>query len=150
MLFFAGLHGILPEDIRVIASYASNYKHQLPVAYWKDVSSQHFHSKTGEYTGREVLSKGCAPLPSRAKVQNDSGLVPHVTAGWLNDVSLPIMEAANISVIQDEEKTHDLWNYHLHGECTHFCHPSAPQIWVHSLYEALKNHTGDATSVITH
>ena len=25
-------------------------------------------------------------------------------------------------------------------ECGHFCHPSAPQIWVWSLYEVLRKH----------
>ena len=150
VLCCAGLHGILPHDIRVIASYASNYRHQLPIAFWKDVSAQHFQSKNGEYTGKEVLAKGCAPLPAYSKTKNDTGLMPHVTAEWLNGVSLPILEAANISIIQDEEKTHDLWNYHLKGECTHFCHPSAPQIWVHSLYTAMKNYTDSPASILTY
>lgn len=113
------------------------------------MSAQHFNTKNGEYKGREVLSKGCAPLPARTKVDNDTGMMPHVTAAWLNDVSLPILEAANISIISDEEKTHDLWSYHLKGECTHYCHPSALQIWVHSLYAALKNHTDNAHNIIT-
>ena len=126
------------SDIRVIASYVSNYRHQLPAAFWKDVSAQHFQSKHGEYTGREVLKAGCAPLP---KVQGDTGLLPHVTAAWLNGVSLPVLEESNITIIRDEHKTNDLWNYHLAGECTHFCHPSAPQIWVHSVYTAIKEHS---------
>ena len=135
-----GLHGMSSNDIEVIASYLSNYKEQLPIAFWKDVSSQHFKHEHGAYMGKADLKAGCAPL---ANMNTSQEHFHYSSANWFNNVSLPILRKANITIIRDEAKTYSLWNYHQKGECTHFCHPSAPQIWVHSLYASLVEHQHD-------
>ena len=52
-----------------------------------------------------------------------------------------VMSKAGIPVVSTWNDTLPLWEFHRdngHGlECTHFCHPSAPQLWVYRLYETL-------------
>ena len=52
-----------------------------------------------------------------------------------------VMSKAGIPVVSTWNDTLPLWEFHRdngHGlECTHFCHPSAPQLWVYRLYATL-------------
>ncbi len=132
MVLNFGLHGMLPPDAYAVAHYMKGYKDTLPFAMWKDVSATHFNSSDGGFSGREVLQYPCVPLPMLAQ---HSGLTH-----WLNNVTLPIMEGADITLIADSKQTQPLYNYHRKGECVHFCFPSAPQLWVSSLYQTLSLH----------
>ena len=135
MVLNFGLHGMLPPDAYAVAHYMKRYKDTLPFAMWKDVSATHFNSSDGGFPGKEVLQYPCVPRPTAAE---HSGLTY-----WLNSVTLPIIEAADIPIIADSQQTEALYNYHRAGECTHFCFPSAPQIWVHTLYQTLLKHQQD-------
>ena len=51
------------------------------------------------------------------------------------------MEEAGIPVIDTWNQSLPLWDHHRDNgaghECTHFCFPSAPQLWVHALWQML-------------
>ncbi len=53
-----------------------------------------------------------------------------------------VMSKAGIPVVSTWNDTLPLWEFHRdngHGlECTHFCAPSAPQLWLYLLYENLE------------
>ena len=62
--------------------------------------------------------------------------------GWRNALADPIMRAAGVPIIQSFNDTVPLSDAHRDNgsghECTHYCFPSAPQVWVAQLVEALR------------
>ena len=110
---------------------------RLPLAFWKDISAQHFKTATGAYEGRDNLQTGCVSL---AKHLEGVGQKPTRDADTLNALCLPFFRAAGSIIVSDNDLTTDLWEYHRKGECTHFCFPSAPQIWVHTFYRSMLKH----------
>ena len=59
----------------------------------------------------------------------------------LAQITNDVMSKAGIPVVSTWNETLPLWDFHRdngHGlECTHFCAPSAPQLWLYLLYETL-------------
>lgn len=62
---------------------------------------------------------------------------------WRNAAGDPLIRAAGIPIVESWNESAVLWRAHRDNgqgyECTHFCHPSAPQAWVHSLFRALRD-----------
>ena len=58
-------------------------------------------------------------------------------------ISNTVMHESGIPIVHTWNETLPLWDYHRDNgaglECTHFCFPSAPQLWVHALWQALSN-----------
>jgi hypothetical protein len=53
-----------------------------------------------------------------------------------------VMRKAGVPVVAAWNETLPLWDYHRDNgaglECTHFCVPSAPQLWVYLLAQTLR------------
>ena len=66
---------------------------------------------------------------------------PVLTCVVLAQITNDVMSKAGIPVVSTWNETLPLWDFHRdngHGlECTHFCAPSAPQLWLYLLYETL-------------
>jgi elongator complex protein 2 len=52
------------------------------------------------------------------------------------------MRKAGVPIVETWNETLPLWDYHRDNgaglECTHFCQPSAPQLWLYLLYKTLQ------------
>lgn len=52
------------------------------------------------------------------------------------------MDVHNVPVIDTWNQSLPFWDHHRDNgdglECTHYCFPSAPQLWVHALWTVLK------------
>ncbi|KAK9821784.1 hypothetical protein WJX81_002796 [Elliptochloris bilobata] len=96
---------------------------------WRDTSPQHFNTSGGEWPGGEP-PYNCTPHRE-----------PVLDGGWRNKLATPIFQERGIPVLDTWNQTTELWEFHRdngHGhECSHFCFPSAPQVWVHALYISL-------------
>ena len=71
--------------------------------------------------------------------QKDKHQILH--GGWRNALANVAMRKAGIPVIESYNETLPMAGMHRDNgaghECTHFCHPSAPQAWVAALYRTL-------------
>lgn len=75
-----------------------------------------------------LLLQGDGELGLKPDQQDEWGLLQ---GGWRNRVCVPLMQAAAIPVIQSWNETVPMWEAHRDNgaghECSHYCHPSAPQ-----------------------
>ena len=157
LILNVGLHYI-PEyrgELGKIASIITEQRTKLPQALWMDTPPQHFLTEFGEYprdTGNPpfncwyigkaedkdplTLSKDHQLITSDPKYQQVAD------GGWRNIIARPVMMAAGIPVLQTWNESMLLWNYHRDSgagwECTHYCVPSAPQVWVYHLLRKLQ------------
>lgn len=57
-----------------------------------------------------------------------------------------VMRKAGVPIVEAWNETLPLWDYHRDNgaglECTHFCSPSAPQLWLFLLYQTLREIQG--------
>ncbi|CAL5228742.1 g11927 [Coccomyxa viridis] len=130
----------------------------FPFLLWKDTAPQHFESTFGEYPQDKpkppmkcvAVGKQFEPDPGEDKwiLKKDHSIEvlykdfeDIAAGGWRNKLTNEVMSQAGIPVVSTWNDTLPLWEFHRdngHGlECTHFCHPSAPQLWVYRLYETL-------------
>ena len=69
-------------------------------------------------------------------------------------ISNTVMSQSGIPVVHTWNETLPLWDYHRDNgaglECTHFCFPSAPQLWVHALWQTLSKARGLLTPLPKH
>ncbi|KAL4433808.1 hypothetical protein ABPG75_000249 [Micractinium tetrahymenae] len=150
-----GLHHGTTDDygaaLQAFASHVHARRGQLPRVLWQQTSQQHFKTPqgSGEYPGGRPPFE-CARIANLTVVRD--GLVELepgradtfglLAGGWRNAAADAAVGAAGIPVIPTYNET--LWMADMHRwnkdglECTHFCHPSAPQTWVLALFRALQ------------
>lgn len=142
------------EKLRAFTKYYRSHKKRLPRLLWQQTSQQHFDNGegNGEYPGGKlpfqckridnftVVGDGVVQLEAG---KTDKNAV--LTGSWRNTEADPIIRKAGIPIVPSFNET--LWMADMHRdngqghECTHFCHPSAPQTWVVALYRALRDST---------
>lgn len=144
------------QEVKGIANFYNKNRPQLPIMVWMDTPPQHFETTFGEYPkdpwGPPYMcwfvgkTAGKNPLKLSSDHQlttTDPAYQSVADGGSRNIMSRPIMAAYDIPVLQTWNETTDLWNYHRDNgagwECTHYCFPSAPQVWVHHLFVLLES-----------
>lgn len=143
------------KDLQKIAAVFREQQSKLPQLIWMDTPPQHFHTEFGEYS-KEISGPpyncwyiGKANNKDPLRLTSDhylSTIDPKyqsvVDGGWRNVVSRAVMAAADIPVLQIWNESTALWNYHRDNgagwECSHYCFPSAPQVWVYHLLVKLQ------------
>ncbi|KAL4450744.1 hypothetical protein ABPG77_001100 [Micractinium sp. CCAP 211/92] len=150
-----GLHHGKPDDyaatLAAFTAYVGQHHDQLPRVLWQQTSQQHFKTAegSGEYPGGGPPFE-CGPIVNLSVVRDGAIELEPGTAdtfgllagGWRNQAADSAMAAAGIPIIHSFNET--LWMADMHRwnkdglECTHFCHPSAPQTWVLALFRALQ------------
>ena len=81
---------------------------------------------------------------SKLNISEQSLLQNLVEGGWRNKLGLPIIELlTDMPIIHTWNESVMMWEYHTHFnfnavDCTHMCHPSEYQYWVHELYRTFK------------
>jgi len=55
-------------------------------------------------------------------------------------VAFEVMRASSIPIFSAYKETLPLWDFHLKDkDCTHFCNPSAYELWTYLLKEHLRD-----------
>ncbi|EIE23050.1 hypothetical protein COCSUDRAFT_63432 [Coccomyxa subellipsoidea C-169] len=132
---------------------------EFPHLIWKDTAPQHFKTTFGEYPEDKPkppfecapIGKGMPPQVGADKwrLREDHSvelLSPEFATvaegGWRNKIANDVMAKAGVPVVAAWNETLPLWDYHRDNgaglECTHFCVPSAPQLWVYLLTKTLR------------
>ncbi|CAL8465497.1 g5033 [Coccomyxa elongata] len=132
---------------------------EFPQLIWKDTAPQHFQTTFGEYPedkpkppfecGPIGLASPPTPGMEKWRLREDHavevlqpGYETIAEGGWRNKIANEVMRAAGVPVVEAWNETLPLWDYHRDNgaglECTHFCMPSAPQLWVYLLTQTLK------------
>ena len=76
----------------------------------------------------------------RALTQEELSSEEVLAGGWFNQVAFEVVRASGISVLNAYNQTLPLWDFHLKDkDCTHFCNPSAYELWTYLLKEHLKH-----------
>ena len=152
-----GLHNIpdYQNELGKIAAAFVEQKAKLPQPLWMDTPPQHFLTEFGEYPSEfkppfKCWYVGKAENKDPMRLSKDHQLTTIdpkyqqvADGGWRNIIARPVMSAVGIPVLQTWNESMLLWNYHRDSgagwECTHFCFPSAPQVWVYHLLRKLQD-----------
>ena len=152
-----GLHNIpdYQAELGKIATAFTDPKLKLPQPLWMDTPPQHFLTEFGEYPREFKPPFNCwyigkAENTDPLRLSKDHQLTTidpkyqqTADGGWRNIIARPVMSAAGIPVLQTWNESVLLWNYHRDNgagwECTHYCFPSAPQVWVYYLLRKLQD-----------
>lgn len=76
----------------------------------------------------------------RALTQEELASEEIKAGGWFNQVAFEVMKASSIDIFSAYNETLPLWDFHLkEKDCTHFCNPSAYELWTYLLKEKLRH-----------
>lgn len=162
MVVNTGLHysPTYAADLKQLVAWHAAHAEQLPYLVWKDTPAQHFDQTHGEWPSGSKPPFKCAPIAggnvnvtvahqlvgrydgANAGLQDAIISIPE--GGWRNEAANKVMKEAGVAVSATYNETVPLWQYHRDNgagyECTHFCSPSAPQVWVFGLIQTLRAH----------
>lgn len=157
LLLNVGLHFSPHYEIELqkIAEVFQDQGSTLPKLLWVDTPPQHFLTEFGEfpkdfgrpphkcwYIGKYSKRDPLTLTKDHQLTTTDPKYQSVVEGGWRNIISRAVMAAADIPVLQIWNESTALWNYHRDNgagwECTHYCFPSAPQVWVYHLLVKLR------------
>lgn len=142
LAFNVGLHyrntpWQLGRDLTDLAAFRARMREAmgpddyLPKMIWIDTPPQHFSLPRGEYLHtKNTTADPCSPYDAARLERNDRGMFNSISDAFV----------ANIS--DAHAQTWDLAkrSYFAHarvGDCTHYCRPGVPELWVYALTEAL-------------
>lgn len=138
--------------LNTFADYYKQHKQELPYFVWRDSSVQFFHTPTGDFDkSKHAVCQPIGMPGGGVLLDKDNTLVtdvetsPHLQVvlegGWRNQISRPLMQGLGIPVVETWNASVPIWQYHKnahedpnHHDCTHWCQPSAYNIW---LYDTL-------------
>lgn len=126
---------------------------------------QHFSSPEGGYLswdgyeqGTEYTSRDCSPVhvhdtyldPATLKIVAPADPDQEFAqGGWRNKLARAYMRSLGVPTVETWDKNYLLWKYHKGfnpdlnvTDCTHYCHPSAPQSWVWDISLRLASYFG--------
>ena len=152
LLLTVGLH-FTPDYEGALTKISAQFRDhvtKLPFLLWMDTPPQHFLTDLGEYPKDGTsppyncwyIGKAHNVDPLRVTKDHQLTTVDPIyqsvaDGGWRNIIARSVMDKAHVPVLQIWNESMLLWNYHRDNgagwECTHFCFPSAPQVWVYHL-----------------
>lgn len=157
-----GLHfsSTYEADLKEFAEWYVQNHRSLPFVIWKDTPPQHFDHVVGEYPAGTHPPFSCKPhAQGYLNVTADHSLVNwydgtdqsltqalHSVSqgGWRNKVAQSVLGNIGLPMSLTWNETQPLYLFHRSNgagyECTHYCMPSAPQVWIHGLVQTLRSH----------
>jgi hypothetical protein len=104
----------------------------LPRMIWIDTPPQHFTTPRGEYeAGKNLTTDACAPYDKTRLERNDRGM--------FNTISDSLIANISDAHAQTWDFAKRSWFAHMRvGDCTHYCRPGVPELWVYALAKAVK------------
>lgn len=124
----------------------------FPQLLWQETPPQHFTSPTGDYLPGDggtsppyicqEIGGGHVEVLDDNSIHVESAEFEFATSGGQrNSVANPLMRHRKVPIIHSWNGSLPLWDFHRDNgkglECTHYCLPSAPQVWVSALQDAL-------------
>lgn len=103
----------------------------FPRLIWREIPAQHFNSKTGMYSKYEV-GNACINLP----LLNDKMISE---ANWRNVIADSIAATYKIPVLKVWLLSAARADAHVGNDCTHYCLPGLPDIWVILLMQMVRD-----------
>lgn len=146
----------LPFPLQIV-EYAAARPRTFPRVLWRETTPQHFETPLGYWGGKYDGPWTCRPLPnlgidstgalylnsSPAASVPDEGLRIMLRGGYHNRAARRVFGPAGIPVLDGWNETIMLWDMHRNNteglECSHYCTPSAVQIWIFYLYTGLRD-----------
>ena len=145
------------RNLHQLGRFYRETKAAYPYQLFMETPKQHFASPDGDYSRQWQQSlphKGnftCKPISG--VTMNDKGelfaegnnvISEQVAAGgWRNtDARNVLRDEYGMPLVPVYNATVPAWDMHRRNaagpECSHFCHPSLPQLWVYTLYRSLE------------
>jgi len=142
------------QYMHLVGDFYNRTKHDFPNQFFMQTPKQHFESADGDYqVGWLAKKQGpfkCQPISGVTLLPDgslagdeDSVIAQYVAAGtWRNiDAHNILHETYGMPIIPVYNLTVPAWDRHRENfngqECSHFCHPSIPQLWIYQLKLAL-------------
>ncbi|KAI9001750.1 hypothetical protein DFJ74DRAFT_775454 [Hyaloraphidium curvatum] len=134
----------LAPDLRVLAKYRAKAREAmgggyLPRMVWLDTAPQHFSTAGGDYDpARNLSADPCSPF-SRGRLES-------ADRGTFNALSDPLVQSISDAHARTWEMAKRASHAHRRvGDCTHYCRPGVPELWVYALAGAVERAlAGDA------
>jgi hypothetical protein len=126
-----------------LAEWRRKHSAALPSLVWADTAPQHFATHEGTFPGHAKRPFKCQPLDAWQAGH------PVLMAGTRRGAAVaPIVPRLADAHLRLYNATAPLWQSHLPGECSHWCHPSAYQLWLYLLNDVLRDsQLGSAATV---
>ncbi|EFN56574.1 hypothetical protein CHLNCDRAFT_144253 [Chlorella variabilis] len=122
------------QELTALAEWRQLHADFLPRIVWMDTGPQHFFTHEGTFPGHGKRPFKCRPLDAWYKGD------PVVGAGTRRAMAVaPIVSRLADAHLQIYNATVPLWDSHLPGECSHWCQPSAYQLWLYLLNDVLRD-----------
>ncbi|WIA13604.1 hypothetical protein OEZ85_007170 [Tetradesmus obliquus] len=145
------------DNLHQLGKFYTATKDKFPNLFWFETPKQHFDSADGDYKVPWIgTRKGpftCQPVQGLS-MDKDGAL--HAEAGnavaayvmkgsWRNIMAREILiEQYKLPVIPVYNSSATAWQFHRVNfdgqECSHYCHPSIPQLWVWVLKQTLQKY----------
>eukprot|EP00775_Hariotina_reticulata_P009622 gene9622-9783_t len=143
------------QNLHQLGQYYLSVKDKFPNMFFMETPKQHFDSADGDYKVPWIgVRKGpwvCQPIKG-VSLDADGNLhsAPGdkvgeyvVTGSWRNQLAHQVLvEKYNMPFMPIYNTTATAWEFHRKNfdgqECSHFCHPSIPQLWLWSMKQAFK------------
>ncbi|PSC75775.1 hypothetical protein C2E20_1281 [Micractinium conductrix] len=123
----------LVRGMSLLSAWIRQHRAQLPKIVWMDTPAQHFETHDGSWPGGPVPFK-CRPLHAWYKSDPDV-----LAGGPFNAPLAPLVPRFADGHLRAWNASVPLWEAHWRGECTHWCHPTAYQHWLHLLNGVLRD-----------
>eukprot|EP00879_Flechtneria_rotunda_P021731 GHRR01022915.1.p1 GENE.GHRR01022915.1~~GHRR01022915.1.p1 ORF type:complete len:334 (+),score=95.40 GHRR01022915.1:804-1805(+) len=142
-------------NLHQLGKYYAATKGKYPHFLWMETPKQHFDSADGDYKASWIgKRKGpwrCQPIKGVSMDEDgllhaDKGdaMAEYVVEGsWRNILARDILHKQyGVPMLSVYNSTATAWEFHRLNtegqECSHYCHPSIPQLWVWTLKSTLQ------------
>ena len=151
-------HGRYMYYLKSVGKFYEETKKSFPWQFFMETPKQHFDSADGDYKSA-WLTPGKGPSPpyqckaipgvvlgtdgALAVTKKGNKVAEYVASGtWRNLDARRVLGGYGMPLLHIYNVTATAWDKHrrnLKGqECSHFCFPSIPQLWVYQLYKTLQ------------
>ncbi|KAF6251417.1 hypothetical protein COO60DRAFT_619659 [Scenedesmus sp. NREL 46B-D3] len=145
------------QNLHQLGKFYTDTKAKFPNLFWMETPKQHFDSVDGDYKvpwiGKRKGPFTCQPVQG---LSMDADGALHADAGnavaefvmqgsWRNIMARDILaKKYKLPFIPVYNSSATAWQFHRVNfdgqECSHYCHPSIPQLWVWVLKQTLQRH----------
>jgi hypothetical protein len=143
------------ENLHQLGQYYLSVKDKFPNMFFMETPKQHFDSSDGDYKVPWIgVRKGpwvCQPIKGVSMDENghlhsapgDKVAEYVVTGSWRNQLAHQVLvDKYNMPLMPIYNTTATAVEFHRRNfdgqECSHFCHPSIPQLWLWSMQQTFK------------
>jgi hypothetical protein len=138
----------LAEDLMQLAIFRNNRVNKsgqsaLPLTIWMDTPPQHFGTPDGGYnhTIRTLNTTECSPFTPAILASNYRGpfnSISDLHAQHISDIQMSVWDVSRLAHFAHARP----------GDCTHFCRPGVPELWVLMLTKTILAGLGSGCNIV--